>query len=152
MKTLSSATFDFLFFLHSAQMHRLIVNFYSWNQPVRMCEMLFTRLIAISHSLCKAPGISLCCTFTRIRLLYIAKIRTWIILSSKKYFIFLKSFLNSLQGIWQGQLIKERDDREDSSPGRTQPAPLLQTQKFRRQNGMEFLVVSDCAFNYFYIL
>ena len=48
-----------------------------------MREMLFTKLKAIFHSLCKALGIPLCCTFTKIRLLYIEKI--------KKCFIFLKN-------------------------------------------------------------
>ena len=35
--------------------------------------------------------------------------------------------------------------RENSSPSRIQPAPLLQTQDFRRKNVTEFLVVSDCS-------
>ena len=75
IKTLLLAIFDFFFFLHSAETHSLILNFYSWNQPIRMREMSFTKLKAISHSLCKALGIRLCCTFMKIRLLYITKIR-----------------------------------------------------------------------------
>ena len=41
-----------------------------------MHEMSFKKLKATSHGLCKALGILLSCTFTKIRLLYIAKIRT----------------------------------------------------------------------------
>ena len=40
-----------------------------------MREMSFTKLKAISHSLCKALGIPLCCTVTKIRLLYISTMR-----------------------------------------------------------------------------
>ena len=45
----------------------------------------FAKLKAISHKLCKALGIPLYCTFTKIRLLYIAKIRT-----SIKIFVYLE--------------------------------------------------------------
>ena len=41
-----------------------------------MREMSFTKLKAISHSLYKVPGMPLYCAITKIRLLYIAKIRT----------------------------------------------------------------------------
>ena len=75
IKTLLSAVFDFLFFLHPAEIHSLILNFCSWNQPIRMREMSFTKLKAISHILCKALGIPRY-TFKNIRLLFIAKIRT----------------------------------------------------------------------------
>ena len=36
--------------------------------------------------------------------------------------------------------------REDSLPGRIQPAPLLQTQPFHQKN------VTDCAFHYYTII
>ena len=61
---------------------------------------------------------------------------------------FLKDFLdllNSSEGIWQGQLTGE-GVREDSSPGRIQPVPLLETQNFRWKNVTEFPVVSGCVF------
>ena len=41
---------------------------------------------------------------------------------------------------------------EDSSPGRTQTVPLLQTQKFRQKTTTEFFLVSDCVFYYFYVI
>ena len=59
IKTLLSAISDFLFFLHSAQIHSFIPNFWSWNQPIRMRAMPITKLKAISHSLCKALGLYL---------------------------------------------------------------------------------------------
>ena len=37
-------------------------------------QMSFKKLKAISHSLCKVLATPPCCTFTKIRLLYIAKI------------------------------------------------------------------------------
>ena len=46
-----------------------------------MRAMSFAKLKAISHNLCKALGIPLYCTFAKIRLLYIAKIRTQIKIS-----------------------------------------------------------------------
>ena len=50
-------------------------------------------------------------------------------LFSKKYIIFLKLFINSSEGIWQGQLSGGRRGewgvREASSSGRVQSAPLL---------------------------
>ena len=76
---------------------------------------------AISHSLCKALGIPLCCTFRKSRLLYIAKITTSI---NQK---------NSSEGIWQGELTEEGGVRDDSSPGRIQPALLLQTKLSTRK-------------------
>ena len=48
----------------------------------------------------------------------------------------------------KGQL---RGVREDSSPGRIQPAQLLQTQNIQPENVTEFPVVSDCIFYYFCI-
>ena len=42
--------------------------------------------------------------------------------------------------------------REDSSPGRIQPAPLLQTLNFRRKSFTEFLVMSDRVFYYFHFI
>ena len=93
IKTLLSAFFNFLLFLHSAQIHSFILNFWSWYQPIRIRAMSFTKLKVISHNLCKALGIPLYCTFTEIRLLFIANIRTRI-----------KWFLNSSGSIWQGQL------------------------------------------------
>ena len=96
IKALLLSIFDFLFFLHSAQINSLTLNFYSWNLPIRMREMSFTKLKAISHSLCKALDMRLCCTITKIRLLYIAKVRTWIKIS----FLLLKStlyFLNDFE-------------------------------------------------------
>ena len=62
IKTLLSAIFDFLFFLHSAQIHSLLLNFYSRNQPIRIRDMSFTKLKDISHNLCKALYIPLCRT------------------------------------------------------------------------------------------
>ena len=106
IKTLLSAIFDFLFFLHSAQIHSFILNFWSWpNQPIRMHVMSFTKLKAIFQNLCKALGIPLYCTFTKIRLLHIAKIRTWIKISFQlEIFLFFKCFLNSSGGIPERKL------------------------------------------------
>ena len=97
-------------------------------------EMLFTKVEAISNSLCKGLGILLCCTLAKIRLLYIARTFSRSPFS-KKHFIFLKLFLNSSGSIWQGKLTgKKRGGRvrEDSSPGKTQPGSLLQTQNLRK--------------------
>ena len=45
-----------------------------------------------------------------------------------------------------------RGVREDSSPGKIQSAPLLQTQNFRQKNVIDFLVVCYCFLYYFYII
>ena len=147
IKTLLSALFDFLFFLHSAEIHSLILNFYSWNQPIRMREMSFTKLKAISHSLCRALAIPLCCTFTKIRLLYIAKIRSRFPFR-EKYFIFLKWFLNSLGGIWQGELTEEGGEREQST-GKNSACTIITDQTFDEKmllNSSWCLTVSSITF------
>ena len=56
-----------------------------------MREMSFAKLKVISHSLCKTLGIPLSCAFTKIRLLYIAKIK-----NMNHDFILVGSTLNFL--------------------------------------------------------
>ena len=112
IKTLSSALFDFLFFLYSAEIHRIILNFYSWNQPIRMREMSLTKLKAISHSLWKALGIPLCCILRKLDCCILQRLEGQSKFPfCKKYFIFLKWFLNSSAGIWQRELSGERGER-----------------------------------------
>ena len=57
----------------NTQSYTKLLQLKSTNKNARMS---FTKLKAISHSLCKALGIPLYFTFTNIRLLYIANIRT----------------------------------------------------------------------------
>ena len=60
--------------------------------------MSFTKLKAISHSLCKALGIPLCCTFTKIRFCVLQRLELYSRLPFiKKYFIFLKWFFRFIR-------------------------------------------------------
>ena len=130
--------------------------------------MLFTKVEAISNSLCKGLGILLCCTLAKIRLLYIARTFSRSPFS-KKHFIYLKLFLNSSEVIWQGKLTGKKRGEEgeggqfagensacitfiNTKPSKIQPASLLQTQNLRQKNVTEFLVVSDCVFYYLNII
>ena len=130
--------------------------------------MLFTKVEAISNSLCKGLGILLCCTLAKIRLLYIARTFSRSPFS-KKHFIFLKLFLNSSEVIWQGKLTGKKRGGEgeggqftgensawitftNTKPSKIQPALLLQTQNLRQKNVTEFFVVSDCVFYYLNII
>ena len=83
--------------------YSLILNFNRWNQPIRMHKISFTKIKAISQSLYKSYQFAtllqkLDCSILQ-RLEHESRFPF-----SKKYFIFLKKFLNSSQGIWQGQL------------------------------------------------
>ena len=88
IKTLLSAVFDFLFFLHPAQIHNFCSKFLklkSNNKNARnviyKIKSYFPQTVQGAHNLCKALDIPLYCTFTNIRLLYFAKISTWIKIS-----------------------------------------------------------------------
>ena len=134
-KALLSSIFDSLFFLHSAQINSFYTKFLQLNLPIRMRKMSFTKLKAISHSLCKALGIPICCGSTKIRLLYIAKIYiSWSIFKFKRRH--LTGTFNRVRG-WEGRVHRwEFSLHHDYK------------QNFRRKNVTEFFVVFNILLYY----
>ena len=116
-----------------------------------MREMPFTKLKFISRRLCKALGISLCCTFTKLDCCILQRLERESKFSfSKKYFIFLKWFLNSSEGILPGQLTGRRGEVERKiHQSKFSLHHCYKRKNVRRKNVTEFLVVSDCYFYYF---
>ena len=147
IKALLSSIFDFLFFLHSAQINSLVLNFYGCNLPIKMCEMSFKKLFLTACTRRQAYHLGVllqkleCCVLQRLR-------RESRFPFNKKYFIFLKWFWNSSEGLWKGKL-PGKGLREDSSQRKIQPVPLLQTKNFRQKMHLNFswnLTVSSIIF------
>ena len=70
---------------------------------------------------------------------------------SKKYFIFHKWFLNSSEGIWQGQLTGGGREKWQFTVENS-ACTIITNTKLSVKNISEFFVVSDCVFYYFYII
>ena len=142
IKTLLSTIFIFLLFLYSAHpIRNLKLNYYSWNQPIRMHEMSFKKLKATSKSLCKALGYYFIILLRKLDCFILQRLERELSFPfQENYFTFPKRFLNSSKAF-----------ERDNSPGGGRERTIhwgefslhhCYKQNFRRKQVTKFLVVS----------